>query len=92
MLFLGAVAGVLRSALSGFGVFPVAAAGMAATVAAALRLPVSSVVLVVLVLGNAETIPVVIPTAVTSFVTAELLPQGPSGTKRRPREEVRAAG
>ena len=42
--------------------------------------------------GNAETIPVVILAAVTSFVTAELLPRGPSGTKRRPREEARAAG
>ncbi|MCM1950479.1 hypothetical protein NC315_34715 [Streptomyces sp. G2] len=68
--------------------FPVVAMGMA-VVAVALRFPVSSVVLVP---GNAETIPVVILAAVTSFVTAELLPRGPSGTERRPREEARAAG
>ncbi|MFI8324141.1 chloride channel protein [Streptomyces sp. NPDC085529] len=92
VLFLGAAAGVLLSPLPGFGVIPAVAAGMAAAAAAALRLPVSSVALVVLVLGNAETIPVVILAAVTSFVTAELLPRGPSGTTRRPREEARAAG
>ncbi|MFB6895704.1 hypothetical protein [Streptomyces hydrogenans] len=64
------------------------AVGMAA-VAAVLRFPVSSVALV---LGNAEAIPVVILAAVTFFVTAELLPRGPSGTKRCPREGVWAAG
>ncbi|MFC8952756.1 chloride channel protein [Streptomyces sp. NPDC057101] len=76
-LFLGAATGVLLSPLPGLGVIPGAAAGMAAAVAAALRLPVSSVALVVLVLGNAETIPVVILAAVTAFAVAELLPRGP---------------
>ncbi|MFC8588693.1 chloride channel protein [Streptomyces sp. NPDC057217] len=92
VLFLGAAAGVLLSPLPGFGVIPVAVAGMAAAAMAVLRLPVSSVALVVLVLGNSETIPVVILAAVTSFVTAELLPRGPSDTPRRPREKPRAAG
>ncbi|MFE3127422.1 hypothetical protein ACFXHD_28820 [Streptomyces hydrogenans] len=51
MLFLGAVAGVLLSPLPGFGAIPAVAAGMAAA-AAALRLPVSSVALAVLVPGT----------------------------------------
>ncbi|MFC8294128.1 chloride channel protein [Streptomyces sp. NPDC057242] len=85
VLFLGAAAGVLLAPLPGLGVIPGVAAGMAAASAAALRLPVSSVVLVVLVLGNSETIPVVILAAVTAFVTAELLPPGPPLTPRRPR-------
>jgi H+/Cl- antiporter ClcA len=72
-------------------VIPAAAAGMAAASAAALRLPVSAVALVVLVLGNSETIPVVILAAVTSFVTAELLPPGPSATPRRAPEGKAAA-
>ncbi|MFJ8662109.1 chloride channel protein [Streptomyces sp. NPDC093795] len=77
VLFMGAAAGVLLAPLPGLGVIPAVAAGMAAATAAALRLPVSSVLLVVLVLGNTEMIPVVILAAVTSFVTAELLPPWP---------------
>lgn len=77
-LFLGAAAGVLLSPLPGLGVVPGVAAGMAAAATSALRLPVSSVVLVVLLLGNSETIPVVILAAVVAFVTTELLPPGPS--------------
>ncbi|MGW4564850.1 chloride channel protein, partial [Streptomyces sp. NPDC004561] len=75
-LFLGAAVGVLLAPLPGLGVVPGMAAGMAAAAAAALRLPVSSVVLVVLVLGSAAMIPVVILAAVIGFVTAELLPPG----------------
>ncbi|HET9381978.1 MAG TPA: chloride channel protein, partial [Streptomyces sp.] len=86
VVFLGTAAGVLLSPLPGFGVIPAAAAGMAAAVTTVLRLPVSSVALVVLVLGNTETVPVVILAAVSSFVTAELLPAGPPMTPRRPRK------
>ncbi|MFJ9730455.1 chloride channel protein [Streptomyces sp. NPDC101171] len=75
-LFLGAAAGVLLAPLPGLGVVPGMAAGMAAASAAALRLPVSSVLLVVLVLGSAAMIPVVILAAVVAFVTVELLPPG----------------
>ncbi|MFF4230660.1 chloride channel protein [Streptomyces sp. NPDC001820] len=75
-LFLGAAAGVLLAPLPGLGVVPGLAAGMAAAAAGALRLPVSSVVLVVLVLGSAAMIPVVILAAVVAFVTTELLPRG----------------
>ncbi|MGA5214644.1 chloride channel protein [Streptomyces cinereoruber] len=90
-LFLGAATGVLLAPLPGLGVIPGVAAGMAAASAAALRLPVSSVALVVLLLGNSDTIPVVILAAVTAFATAELLPPGPPLTPRRPRGGARAA-
>jgi hypothetical protein len=50
---------------------------MAAASAAALRLPVSTVVLVALLLGHTGSLPVVILAAVTAFVTVELLPEGP---------------
>ncbi|MFI1395835.1 chloride channel protein [Streptomyces sp. NPDC020681] len=77
-LFLGAAMGVLLSPLPGLGVVPGMAAGMAAAATAALRLPVCSVVLVVLILGSSDTIPVVILSAVTAFVVTELLPPGPA--------------
>ncbi|MGW3241332.1 chloride channel protein [Streptomyces sp. NPDC001070] len=76
-LFLGGAAGALAAPLPGFGVVPAMAAGMAAASAAAMRLPVSSVVLVVLLLGNAESVPVVVLAVVVAFVVVELLPQGP---------------
>ncbi|MEV2212354.1 chloride channel protein [Streptomyces sp. NPDC050997] len=76
-LFLGGAVGVLLSPLPGLGVVAGMAAGMAAACAAALRLPVSTVVLVVLIVGNSETVPVIVLATVVSFVTTELLPQGP---------------
>nr|WP_318841310.1 chloride channel protein [Streptomyces sp. SS1-1] len=75
-LFLGAAAGVLLSPLPGLGVVPGLAAGMAAAGGAALRLPVSSAVLVVLLMGGAEMTPVVLLAAVAGFATVELLPPG----------------
>jgi H+/Cl- antiporter ClcA len=77
-LFLGGAAGVLLAPLPGLGLVPGMAAGMAAAAAAALRLPVSSVVLVSLLLGHTGSITVVVLGTVTSFVTAQLLPRGPS--------------
>ncbi|KUJ65235.1 chloride channel core [Streptomyces albus subsp. albus] len=73
-LFLGAAVGVLLSPLPGLGTVPGMAAGMSATAAAALRLPVSSVVLVVLLLGGVELVPVVMVAAVVAIVATELLP------------------
>ncbi|MFD9390516.1 chloride channel protein [Streptomyces sp. NPDC060000] len=90
-LFLGGALGVLLAPLPGLGVVPGMAAGMAAASAAALRLPVSCVVLVVLVVGHPGSVPVIVLAAVVSFVTTELLPQGPgipaftSGRRRGPR-------
>src|SRR3954471_6241425 len=68
---------VLLAPLPGLGVVPGMAAGMAAASAATLRLPVSCVVLVVLVVGYSETVPVIVLAAVVAFVTTELLPRGP---------------
>ncbi|MFF5183928.1 chloride channel protein [Streptomyces sp. NPDC000345] len=76
-LFLGGAAGVLLAPLPGLGLVPAMAAGMAASVTAALRLPVSSVILVVLLLGNVDTVALVVLAAVVSFVLTQLLPQGP---------------
>ncbi|MFE7773333.1 chloride channel protein [Streptomyces sp. NPDC057445] len=87
-LFLGAATGVLLAPLPGLGVIPGMAAGMAAASAAALKLPVSSVVLVAMLLGSTAMIPVVILAAVVAFITTELLPPGhgipPAGTPMRP--------
>ncbi|WP_333768848.1 chloride channel protein [Streptomyces sp. IBSBF 2435] len=84
-LFLGAAAGVLLAPLPGFGVVPAMAAGMAASTGAAMRLPVSTVVLVALVLGHPGSLPVVALATVTAFVTTELLPEGPAIPAYRPR-------
>ncbi|MFD7838720.1 chloride channel protein [Streptomyces sp. NPDC059761] len=95
-LFLGAVVGVLLAPLPGLGVVPAMAAGMAASTTSALRLPVSSIVLVVLVLGSVAMTPVVILAAVVAFVTTQLLPRGPAGPPaeapgKRPDGSVRTA-
>ncbi len=79
-LFLGAATGVLLAPLPGLGVVPGLAGGMAAAATSALRLPVSSIVLVVLLLGSTATIPVVMLSAVVAFVTTELLPRWPRPT------------
>ncbi|MFF7274885.1 chloride channel protein [Streptomyces griseorubiginosus] len=76
-LFLGGAAGVLLAPLPDLGLVPAMAIGMAASVTAALRLPVSSVVLVVLLLGNVDTVALVVLAAVVSFVLVQRLPQGP---------------
>ncbi|MFG2990892.1 chloride channel protein [Streptomyces sp. NPDC048257] len=76
-LCLGAVAGVLLGPLPGLGIVPAMAAGMAATAVSALRLPVSSVVMVVLIMGGTEMIPVVFLSTVVAFVVTEMLPVGP---------------
>ncbi|MFI9152495.1 chloride channel protein [Streptomyces sp. NPDC053367] len=76
-LFLGGAAGVLLAPLPGLGLVPAMAIGMAASVTAALRLPVSGVVLVVLLLGNVETVALVVIAAVGSFVVGQRLPPGP---------------
>ena len=74
-IFLGAVIGVVASTwLPGLGLVPALAIGMAAGVAVT-GLPVTSVVLVVLLLGDAATsqMPVVILATVAALVLEELL-------------------
>ena len=75
-LFLGGAVGVLLAPLPGLGVVPGLAMGMAAAVTSALRLPVSSVVLVVLLLDSVDMVPVIILASVVAFVTTQLLPPG----------------
>ncbi|MFJ6216901.1 chloride channel protein [Streptomyces sp. NPDC092296] len=74
-VLLGAALGLACAGLPGFGVVPAMAAGMAAAATAALRLPVSAVVLATLLLGRDGTdqIPLVVIAAVVAFVTGELL-------------------
>lgn len=76
-LFLGAAAGVLCAPLPGLGTVTGMAAGMAAAAAAMLKLPVSCVVLVALIVGDRETIPVIVLAAVVAFVTTQLMPPEP---------------
>ncbi|MFJ8133449.1 hypothetical protein [Streptomyces hydrogenans] len=92
VLFPGAVAGVLLSLLPASGWSPRSPRGRPWRRPPPCGFRSAAWPLVVLVLGNAETIPVVILAVVTSFVIAESLSRGPSGTKRRPPGEVRAAG
>lgn len=84
-VLLGAAAGVLAADLPGYGAVPALAAGMGAATAATLPFPVSSTVLVVMVLGSGATAmaPVVIVAVVVGYVTEQYL--------LRPRREARAA-
>nr|WP_246256639.1 chloride channel protein [Isoptericola halotolerans] len=74
-LLLGAALGVLASGLPGFGVVPAVAAGMAAATATTLPLPVSSAVLVILLLGpnGAAMAPVVLIAVVVAFVVEQMV-------------------
>ncbi|MEU9005107.1 chloride channel protein [Streptomyces sp. NPDC048551] len=84
-LFLGAAAGLLLSPLPGLGLVPAVAAGLAAATAGVLRLPVSSAVLVTVLLGNLAVTPLIILAVVASLITTELLPSGPPEAKPPPR-------
>jgi H+/Cl- antiporter ClcA len=74
-IFLGGVLGVLVGHLGDLGTVPGLAICMAAAMVAILRLPVTSVLLVVLLLGPAATsqMPVVMLATVTSLVVVETL-------------------
>ncbi|MCA5894017.1 chloride channel protein [Isoptericola sp. NEAU-Y5] len=84
-VLLGAAAGVLVAPLPGYGMVPALAAGMAAATAATLPFPVSSAVLVVLLLGSSAPAmaPTVLLAVVVGYVTEQYL--------LRPRREARAA-
>ncbi|MEU9938766.1 chloride channel protein, partial [Streptomyces lavendulae] len=82
-LFLGAAAGLLLSPLPGLGVVPAVAAGLAAATAVVLRMPVSSAVLVTVLLGNTAVTPLVIMAVVAAMINTELLPGGPLGEGER---------
>jgi H+/Cl- antiporter ClcA len=83
-ILLGAAVGVLAGGLPGFGTIPALAVGMAAATAATLPMPVSSAVLVVMLLGDAAAAmtPVVLVAVVAGFATEQLV--------LRPRRAARA--
>jgi H+/Cl- antiporter ClcA len=74
-IFLGGVAGVLAGHVPGLGTVPGMAICMAAGMVAIVRLPVTSALLVVLLLGPAATsqMPVVLVATVTALIVAEVL-------------------
>jgi H+/Cl- antiporter ClcA len=74
-VFLGAAAGLLVAPLPGLGATSGIAIGMAAATASVLRLPITSVILVVLLLGSeaSSQVPVVMIAAVVALVTAVAL-------------------
>ncbi len=76
-VFLGAALGVLLGPLPGLGTTAGIGIGMTATTTAVLRLPVTSVVLVVLLLGTqgASEMPVIMLTAAVALVTAAVIDQ-----------------
>ncbi|MFC7248002.1 chloride channel protein [Catellatospora aurea] len=75
---LGGVLGALAAPLPGFGAVPAMAAGMAAATVAMLPLPVSTVVLVVLLLGplGFAMTPVVLIATVVAYMTEQLAEHG----------------
>lgn len=93
-LFLGAAAGILLGALPGFGVTAGIAVGMTAATAAVLRLPITSIVLVTLLLGSQaySQIPVLMIAAVVGLVTAVSLDGAATLRPLRVREARRATG
>ncbi len=78
-LFLGAAAGVLASHLPGFELTPAVAVGLTAATAAALRLPLSAVVLGVVLTEQSGfgVDPLIILAAATAYLTAEAVHPAP---------------
>jgi H+/Cl- antiporter ClcA len=91
-LFLGAAFGILVGNLPGFGASAGIAVGMAAATAAVLRLPITSIVLVTLLLGSQalSQIPVVMIAAVVGLVTAVSLDAKSTIRPRKIREARQA--
>lgn len=92
-LFIGAAIGILAGNLPGFGPTAAIAVGMAAATSAVLRLPITSIVLVTLLLGTQalSQIPIVLVAAVIGLVTAVSLDQKESIRPVKIREQRRAA-
>ena len=81
IVYLGAVLGVLVASLPGLGTTAGIAIGMVAATTAVLRLPVTSIVLVVLLLGDEATsqIPIVMLAAALAMVTTLALDRRSAG-------------
>src|SRR5208282_806218 len=81
-LFLGAVAGLMAGQLPGFAITPAVAVGMAAAVAAVLRLPLSAIVFsALLTVGSgAGSEPLVIVGAIVAYLVSRALLAPPPAT------------
>ncbi len=80
-LFLGAVAGLMAGQLPGYSITPAVAVGMAAAIAAVLRLPLSAIVFAALLTAGsgAGSEPLVIVGAIVAYmVSRTLLPAPPA--------------
>jgi len=75
---LGGAVGVLAGSLPGFGVIPALAVGIVAATVSALPLPVSSIVLVAVLMGPAaqQVAPVILVGGVVAFVTEQIAEKG----------------
>jgi H+/Cl- antiporter ClcA len=92
-VFLGAVVGVFVAPLPGLGTTAGIAIGMTACTTSVVRLPITSVVLVVLLLGSeaSSQIPIVVLSAVVALVTAVALDaRGPGAPQPRTEAQGRA--
>jgi len=89
VIFLGAAGGIALSHLPGLPVAPAIAMGLAATCAAMLQLPLTSVLLATLMLGadGLTVMPLVIVAVTVSYVASARLaprPMEPDGAKATP--------
>lgn len=90
-LFLGAVAGLMAGQLPGFAITPAVAVGMAAAVAAVLRLPLSAIVVATLLTtgsGAGSTPLVIVGTVAAYMVSVVLLPPPPTTAPAQPATEA----
>jgi H+/Cl- antiporter ClcA len=86
-LFLGAVAGLMAGQLPGFSITPAVAVGMAAAIAAVLRLPLSAIVIATLLTtgSGAGSEPLVIVGTIVAYMTSvTLLAPAPSAAPAAP--------
>jgi chloride channel protein, CIC family len=93
-LLLGAAAGLMAAKLPGFSVTPGVAVGMAASMAAVLRLPLAGIVLATQLTAKAGVgaTPLIVVGAVTGYLTSELLDRPPDAETASEPEAQAAAG
>jgi H+/Cl- antiporter ClcA len=91
-LFLGAAGGMLLSHLPGLPLIPAVAIGMSAMLAVMLRLPITSVLLVALLLASDSlaVTPLAIVAVTVAYVTAARLEPAPAGAPSAPAQPAQA--
>jgi H+/Cl- antiporter ClcA len=90
-MYLGTAAGIMASHLPGFALTPAVAVGMAAGIAAVLRLPLSAIVIATLLTAKsgAGSTPLVIVGVVTAYVATVALPAPRAAPAAQPPAPVR---